>query len=178
MEQVTTIPPVSVTGLPASLKRRLFRAIRNDLPQLSAPLRIDVVDTIHARRCDVLWYGGAIAKLHYKGWIFELYAAGDVYADLYEGDDHILYVKDKSNAGRLGEELIHYIQTDKELKAIRKGTHNKYRLELGHNNWWECFAYDPTGEFLDLMWALDSDDFFEAIAEIVSGMDSVIEENS
>jgi len=175
---VTSIFQCTISDLPASLERRLFKAISSDLPQLSASLNISALTPVHPKRRDVLWYGGSVAELHYKGWTFELYAAGDVYADLYEDDKHILYVKDKSNAGRLGEELVQHFQTDKALKAAKHGTHSKYRLELEHNNWWECIAFDPSGVYHDLMLVLNSDDFVEALAEIVSLMDDVIKEKS
>ena len=38
----------------------------------------------------------------------------------------------------------------------------------------ECFVIDPEGDFHDLMWALDSDDIFEAIWEIIDGMEETI----
>ncbi len=145
---------------------------------LDAPIVVEVTAELRKNQYSSLWYGGEIANIRYKGWTFELYACGDVYADLYrKGDpeEWLLYVKDKNNAGQLGKELQPYIKTDKALYAAINGQHSKYRLELLNNNWYECFAIDPCGHFYDLMWALDSDHAIEAIAEIIDGMDEVIE---
>ena len=169
---------ISVTGLTCDQKRTLLEKISSNVAPLPAPLRIEVVEKINSDRCDVAWYGGTAAYLHYKGSRFELSACGDVYVDFYRGDDLLFHVKDKQNAGRLGEELIHYIQSDAALNEIKTETHKEYRMELHHNNWWECFVYDPAGRFHDLMWALDSDDFFDAIVEILPEMDQTCKEVS
>ena len=169
---------ISVSGLTCDQKRNLFKKISSDVPQLPAPLRIEVVENINSDRCDVAWYGGTAAYLHYKGCRFELSACGDVYVDFYRGDDLLFHVKDKQNAGRLGEELIHYIRSDTALKEIKAETHKEYRMEQHHNNRWECFVYDSAGGFHDLMWALDSDDFFDAIVEILPEMDQICKEVS
>lgn len=55
-------------------------------------------------------------------------------------------------------------------------THKRYRLDMEHNNWWECFVYTPDGEFHDMMWALDSDHIFEGVEVVLSAMDSVIKD--
>lgn len=60
--------------------------------------------------------------------------------------------------------------------AAMGDTHKRYRLDMEHNNWWECFVYTPEGEFHDMMWALDSDHIFEGVEVVLSAMDSVIED--
>lgn len=145
---------------------------------LEAPIVVEVTEELRKNQYSSLWYGGEMACIHYKGWMFELDACGDIRAILTrKGNlgDELFYVKDKSNAGQLGEALQPYIKTDKALYAAINGQHKKYHLELLNNNWYECFAIDPRGQFYDLMWALDSDHAVEAIAEIICGMDEVIE---
>ena len=129
---------------------------------------------IPVRRITLL--GGSAA---YKGWNFELCATGDVCADLLRKDDpgdSLLYVKDKQNAGRFGEEIQTYITTDKALNSALCHSHPQYQLLLDNNNWWECFVIDPSGGFHDLMWCLDSDSIISAIAEVIAGMDETITE--
>lgn len=165
-----------IEGLSCSHKRRLFKLIANSVPCLQAPLRIVVNEEIARKHYHVLWYGGLVTSLYYKDWRFELHALGDVYADLYENGRHIHYVKDKANAGSFRKEMQAYFKSDDSMLAALHCTHTKYQLTLDHNNWWECFVIDPEGGFHDLMWALDSDDIFEAIWEIIDGMEETIED--
>lgn len=135
-------------------------------------------DKIESRRYDSLWYGGEVAEISYKQYKFLLSATGDVYANLmdkWDGGRSLFYVKDKNNRGLLADELIPYIRTDRELYAAMRGTHIRYLLEFGDNNWWECFLVDPEGNFHDLMLDLASDVVFEAVAEILTEMDRIIE---
>ena len=138
---------------------------------------IEIIEKIRKKQYSSLWYGGEIARIRYKGCTFDLHACGDVRAILTrkgEPDDELLYVKDKNNAGVLRKELLPYVRTDRALYAAINGQHEKYHLELLNNNWYECFVTDPSGQFHDLMWALNSDHALEAIAEVVCGMDEVI----
>ena len=158
------------------LRRKIEKSLKDHAP-IVAPIAVKVLEELRKNQYSSLWYGGEIASIYYKGWRFDIEACGDVYAYLFrkgDPDDQLLYVKDKNNAGRLGEELQQYIKTDKALYAAINGKHSKYELELGDNNWYECFVTDPQGEFHDLMWALDSDDALESVAEVIAGMDEVI----
>ncbi len=137
-------------------------------------------EEIKAHRYSSLWYGGEVAVISYRRCKFLLSAAGDVYADFTDktdGGHSLFYVKDKNNRGLLADELIPYIKTDKELYAAMCGTHKRYMLNLDYNNWWECFLVDEEGSFHDLMLALESDGVFDAVAEIIAGMDEIIEYN-
>ena len=173
---------LGITGRGLSSRQRSFlrhkieSSLKGHAP-IEVPIAVKVLEDLRKNQYSSLWYGGEIASVCYKGWRFDIEACGDVCAYLYRkvnSDDQILYVKDKNNAGRLGEELQQYIKTDKALYAAINGKHSKYELELGNNNWYECFVTDPQGEFYDLMWALDSDDALESIAEVIAGMDEVI----
>lgn len=109
---------------------------------------------------------------------FAIHACGDIYATLYDKSDgtELLYVKDKSNSGRFGVDVLPYLKTDHALYAAMGDTHKRYRLDMEHNNWWECFVYTPEGEFHDMMWTLDSDHIFEGVEVVLSAMDSVIKD--
>ena len=168
----------SLTAQQRGSLQRWITSGKQSLTSLDTPVVVNVSEDLRKNQYSSLWYGGEIATIRYKGWKFELYACGDVRAVLSRKSDpenELFYVKDKNNAGQLGEELQPYIETDKALYAAINGQHRKYRLELLNNNWYECFAIDPHGQFYDLMWALDSDHAIEAIAEIIDGMDEVIE---
>ena len=60
-------------------------------------------------------------------------------------------------------DVLPYLKTDHALYAAMGDTHKRYRLDMEHNNWWECFVYTPEGKFHDMMWALDSDHIFEGV---------------
>ena len=170
-------------GLSFSQRWLLRKYIRREIPDMSAmpdaPISIETVQNIRKGQYGSLWYGGTVVHVRYKGWNFELCATGDVCADLLRKDDpgdSLLYVKDKQNAGRFGEEIQTYITTDKELNSALCHSHPQYQLLLDNNNWWECFVIDPSGGFHDLMWCLDSDSIISAIAEVIAGMDETIAE--
>jgi len=171
---------IIVKDLSASNRRRLFKRIEQSDLTLTEPVQITFHDKVFYKRQDSLWYGGCVATISYRGWKFELFACGDVYADLYDRQDGVLlfYVKDKNNAGLFAEELMPYMESDKALCAARRGSHTRYTLSMDHNNWWEGFAYDPAGQFHDLMWCLDSVSLFDAIVEILGEMDAVIAERA
>lgn len=82
----------------------------------------------------------------------------------------------EANSGRFGVDVLPYLKTDHALYAAMGDTHKRYRLDMEHNNWWECFVYTPEGEFHDMMWALDSDHIFEGVEVVLSAMDSVMKD--
>ena len=125
-----------------------------------------------------LWYGGLVVSIKVRGCVFAIHACGDIYATLYDKSDgtELLYVKDKSNSGHFGVDVLPYLKTDHALYAAMGDTHKRYRLDMEHNNWWECFVYTPEGEFHDMMWTLDSDHIFEGVEVVLSAMDSVIKD--
>ncbi len=171
---------VTVTGLSSSNKKRLHPKMRRAGIVLSEPAQIEVLTPVFYKQQHSLWHGGDTATIAYRNWKFVLNACGDVYASLYDRqrDEEVLYVKDKCNEGRLASEISPYIETDSALMAALKGVHTQYDLTLDHNNWWEGFAVDPHGNFLDLMWCLDSDFLLDAVVEVLQAMDEVIRENS
>lgn len=167
---------ITIKGLSGFNRYRLQKMLHKARRTLKESVLIEVYSPVFHKRQDSLWFGGTVAEIHYLGWRFELWANGDVYADLYELPDmqHLFYVKDKHNAGNLSGELMNYIHSDRALHAAEQRKHNKYRLDLNHNNWWEAFAVTPDGEFVDMMWCLDSGKILPAIAEVVEAMDKII----
>ena len=167
---------LTITGFSCSNKRRLRKKIEKYSIALSGPVHIEGLPPVFYKRQHSLWYGGDTVLISYRKWRFILNACGDVYADLYdrESGDLLVYVKDKNNTGLFGSEIQAYIKTDKSLYVALNGAHTRYKLILDHNNWWEGFAIDPDGNFLDLMWCLDSDCLFDAVVEVLQEMDGVI----
>jgi len=165
---------MKIKGLPFRqwliLKAFLFRRrIRGDY-------ELRFKDWISIIRLDSLWYGGSMVDVIYKGYTFHIEAIGDVYADLYSVQDgrHLCYVKDKNNNGNFGSEMLSYFQSDETLHDALSENPKVFRLDMQHGNWWECFCTDPAGNFHDLMWNLDEDNLFKAIAEALGGLDEVI----
>ena len=146
--------------------------------RLNAPVEIAVKVPLRPHCRSSLWYGGDAVVIGYKSWQFIVAAVGDVCAELTEkrDPDHVLaYIKDKGNHGEFGDELCHYVHSDRELADLLEDAHPDYRLFLMNGNWWECFAIDPGGSFHDMMWALDDDDLFGAVLEALGGMDEMID---
>lgn len=105
-----------------------------------------------------LWNYGYIAHLKINDDInIQLDVIGDVC--VYIGEDKF---KDKSNSGRVGEELSSYYKSDSELyDAVNSGV-----VELINNNWYEICGYYKE-QFIDLMWVAEDDDYLLAIEEMI-----------
>ena len=125
------------------------------------------------------WYGGQVSYIAYKGYRFYLDAVGDIRIGYTakEGDEPEWF-KDRNNGGQMREWFGDIFPDDESLyEAINNHRTKKYpQLEMGNNNWWECLVQDSRNQMHDLMWVLETDNYFEAIDEIVAGMDDVIEE--
>jgi len=161
------------------LKQYHHRVMRKSISKEHSNKNIEICfnDSISLRRLDCLWYGGNVVDIKYKGYTFQIEAVGDVYVDLYSarGGKHKCYVKDKNNGGNLISEMFSYFRSDKVLHNTLSDEPKRYRLEMQHGNWWECFVTDPAGRFHDLLWALDEDNLFKAIGEVLAGLDEIIE---
>ena len=78
--------------------------------------------------------------------------------------------KDKSNSGRIGEELSAYYKSDSELyDALNSGV-----VELIDNNWYEICGYYKE-QFIDLMWVAEDDDYLLAIEEMIDRSAEILE---
>ena len=160
------------------LKPYQRRALKKHLAEvlINGDFVIRFNDSISLRRLHCLWYGGNVLDVVYKSYTFHIEAAGDVYADLYmtQGGKHLCYVKDKNNGACFCSVMSPFMRSDRTLFDSMCDNPKSYRLELQHNNWWECFVTDAHGVFHDLMWALDADDLFGAVAEVLDGLDYTI----
>lgn len=117
-----------------------------------------------------LWYGGAVAKMKYKGYDFYVMASGDVRAYLLDdNNEEIVYVKDKSNSGKFYDEMRHYIKNDTELYDLEENG----KLIFDNNNWWEVYVEKDKQEvFSDV---LDSYLIEDAMDEVIVNKEQIIE---
>ena len=128
-------------GLSAAHRRMLIKCITEEIGSIPEPVEIEFMEPIRRKQYSSLWYGGQIAAIRVHGCVFEVHALGDVYAWLYDKSDRdreLLYVKDKNNSGRFGSDIQPYLKTDRALVAAICRKHNRYWIDMEHNNWWEC----------------------------------------
>ena len=170
---------VKITGLTFRQRLHLLLMLLVKRPRFSDPVWIEFTQDTRPRHYHSLWYGGEVGVIHYKDWMFQIYANGDIFANLYDmmnGCRHLEYVKDKGNRGEFGMVMNRYFPNDRQLIKALSYRHRRYRLDMDDNNWWECFAIDSRGYRYDMMWDLDSWDLFSAAAEILHNADQFIEE--
>lgn len=144
--------------------------------------KVEIHSAVTSDKQSHYWYGGEMATIKTSGYTFCIEAIGDVYANLYEmceddpeGWAYLKRIKDKSNQGMLGYEVEDYFENDRELYQAMNQEHETYWLDLSDGNWWECFMIDPTGQWHDLMWALDSSLLNEAIEEVLDALKDGLE---
>lgn len=169
---------ITFEGISTLQRLHLCWQIRKQIGKIHQPIKVEFHQPICRKQYSSLWYGGLVVSIKVRGCVFAIHACGDIYATLYDKSDgtELLYVKDKSNSGRFGVDVLPYLKTDHALYAAMGDTHKRYRLDMEHNNWWECLVYTPEGEFHDMMWALDSDHIFEGVEVVLSAMDSVMKD--
>ena len=128
---------------------------------------IELHETIHKGKLSHYWYGGTVATIQMSDVVtFEIWANGDIYAELYSDSDTVdVFVKDKRNNGTFLHEMDGYIQNDEQLyEYINNRENDKYPcLEISNNNWWELFVYKD-GEEIETA-VLEADLLTEAIEE-------------
>lgn len=151
--------------------------------ELLAALEVNGVDTsaftltvnqyIDNDHRDVLWYGGVIAVVEYKGHCFSLEARGEVHAALLDNDGtEICCSHDKLSLGSFYAEMRKHIANDEELRtALEAGL-----LEFGNNNWLEIFVQDPDSNWLSETWLVNDDDIVAGIIEMVETMEEILED--
>lgn len=124
------------------------------------------------------WYGGRVAEISYKGFLFVLGAYGDVYASLYRQNDGVELerVKDKGNGGYFYSAMARYIKNDEELEDALIGNHTNYELAVDYNNWWEFYVVCPNGEMIDNGDICESDYYSQALNEMIDSIESFVEE--
>lgn len=133
---------------------------------------------IMPQRQNSLWYGGGIATISYKGFEFSVEARGEIRAHLYDAvtDDELVYIKDKSNNSVFYDKMRLYLKTDEDLIRALNEKHEKYRLTIADNNWWEIFVSDKDKEWLPESWVGDGDDIFSVVIETLRLMDEYLDE--
>lgn len=101
-------------------------------------IKVEFHQPICHKQYSSLWYGGLVVSIKVSGCVFAIHACGDIYATLYDKSDgtELLYVKDKSNSGRFGVDVLPYAPIVEEMGTACKGT-----CEQGG----ECFkvSYNP-----------------------------------
>jgi len=132
---------------------------------------VEIEDFIDADHQDSVWYGGQCARVLYKGYVAEICANGDVYAQFAPGGEFKDEVKDKNNGGEFYGVMKQYFANDEEMFAA----YDRGDLIFDYGNWWECFIVDKNGVRHDLMWNLDSSDLLGAIDEVKGSLDNFIE---
>lgn len=142
---------------------------------LAAPCKIELCKEIDLKSLDCIWHGGVMVMIHYKGYIFQIEANGEVHAVLYEDGKEVAAIKDNLASGTGRESFRRFINDDVVLDQVLTGTHHCYSITYKNNNWWEVSAIDPQKIHHDLEWATQSDNLFEAIQEVIEGMDGAIE---
>lgn len=73
-------------------------------------IKVEFHQPICRKQYSSLWYGGLVVSIKVRGCVFAIHACGDIYATLYDKSDgtELLYVKDKSNSGRFGVDVLPY----------------------------------------------------------------------
>lgn len=142
------------------------------------PVIIELHQQIEYGKCSSIWYGGFLASVTSDENEFSLYANGDVRAYLVDKHNYetIVYVKDKSNVGRFGDEMSQYIKNDVHLMEIIRQEDPIYSLEMDDNNWFETFFDKLNGVETNNSFVSECDNVFEAITEIVENVEKWADE--
>lgn len=97
------------------------------------------------------WYGGLVIGFDYGNYNITIKAVGDIdcMAQI-KGEEDEIWLRDKSNGGNVGTELIDYgVTKDSDITYDLlefETTDKKCYLDFanGNNNWIEIIAYDKT----------------------------------
>ena len=122
---------------------------------------------------DVLWYGGVIAVVSYKGYVFSLEAKGEVAARLLHPWTFEVEAEcyDKTESGGFYADMQKYILSDEDLHEK-----NQELLYLRSNNWLEIFVQTPHGNWDTSTWMPADDDIVAGVIEMVETMDDILAE--
>ena len=146
-------------------------------------IELEIIEFLDENHLNCLWYGGKVAKIKYKNYIFSLEAIGDVKCSLFDkNNNEIARLKDKNNMGNFYTVMSPYLKSDEDLSAAYNAGNlgvikpdNDVYLDFEDNNWFEIFVTSPNGEFHDLMLVCESsDNLDEAIKETIDSMDEII----
>ena len=134
---------------------------------------------INPNKQNSLWYGGDVATIAYKGFIFTLTANGDVIGQLWlpEPYNSLIFMKDKSNHAIFNEKFKQYLLSDEDIhEALANEPSNEIKwLQMEDTNWWEIFVTKNGQQITSVI--CDSENYEEAIDEMIDQMDTIIEES-
>ena len=136
-------------------------------------VELEIIEFMDNDHKDCSWYGGVVAEVKYKDFLFSLEARGDIICTLFDKNENELgYVKDRNNGSSFRYEMAHCLANDAELhKAEEDG-----RLIYENNNWFEIFVRTPDEEWHGKTWLSESDDIEESVFVMIETMDEMIEE--
>ena len=116
---------ITFEGISTLQRLHLCWQIRKQIGKIHQPIKVEFHQPICRKQYSSLWYGGLVVSIKVRGCVFAIHACGDIYATLYDKSDgtELLYVKDKSNSGRFGVDVLPYLKTDHALYAAMGDTH-------------------------------------------------------
>ena len=105
---------ITFEGISTLQRLHLCWQIRKQIGKIHQPIKVEFHQPICRKQYSSLWYGGLVVSIKVRGCVFAIHACGDIYATLYDQSDgtELLYVKDKSNSGRFGVDVLPYLKTD------------------------------------------------------------------
>lgn len=177
-------------------KNEVLNKLYEKAKNIGAELKINNPEKLHTNRRDVLWYGGEIARVNYKGYSFILNAEGNVVANLSsigETADTDIYehVSDTDNKGEFFDIMSPHIDNDTTLRSLQEGgtlhipvenpltgqiETRPYELVIINNNWWEIEVLDSKGRFYNPEWICENDSWDDAIEELIDGVADLTEQ--
>lgn len=116
---------ITFEGISTLQRLHLCWQIRKQIGKIHQPIKVEFHQPICRKQYSSLWYGGLVVSIKVRGCVFAIHACGDIYATLYDKSDgtELLYVKDKSNSGRFGVDVLPY-GAEPELHAKQIGGHH------------------------------------------------------
>lgn len=136
-------------------------------------IELEIIDFIDNDHKDCSWYGGTVAEVKYKDYLFSLEARGDIICTLFDKNEKELgYVKDRNNGSSFRYEMAHCLANDAELYRAKEDG----RLVFENNNWFEIFVRTPDKEWQQATWLTETDDIEDCVFEMIETMDEMIEE--
>ena len=148
-----------------------------------------------------LWYGGKVADIAYKGFVFHLEAIGEIRASLNLVDKagfpilELASVVDKNGQGEFVENMSKYIisdnmlfdlygetatplplsQKNKKALCIPSSAIAYGKLDLHMLNWWEITVTLPDGRYInDIDWVSEYGLYSEALYQFLEEPDKAI----
>ena len=112
-------------------------------------VKINITQLIDKDHLDCTWYGGEVGTITLSdGYVITIGAYGDIrlYGNI---DGEEITVVDKSNGGRVYDELGARLDDDM-LHALFDSDDAQRYLAFENNNWFEVDLISPTGQWIDL----------------------------